>query len=67
MEPDYLPITEIFVFSHVFVPQEDFIPQLDFTPHEDCTPFHDSGCGGTSSPYGGLGATPPMGVREQHP
>ena len=43
MEPDYLPIPEIFV-SAVFVPQEDFIPQLDFTPHEDCTPFHDGGC-----------------------
>ena len=57
MELDYLPIPEIFV-SSVFVPQEDFIPQLDFTPHEDYTPFHDGGCGGTSSPRGGLGAVP---------
>ena len=53
MEPDYLPIPEIFV-SVVFVPQEDFIP------HEDCTPFHDGGCGGLGAapPIGGSGATP---------
>ena len=47
MEPDYLPIPEIFVLA-MFVPQEDFIP------HEDYTPFHDEGCRGTSSPHGGL-------------
>ena len=59
MEPDYLPIPQIFVLA-VFVPQEDFIPELDFTPHEDYTPFHDRGGGGTSSHLGGLGGAPPQ-------
>jgi len=55
MEPDYLPIPEIFV-SAVFI------------PHEDCTPFHDGGVwGGLPPKYCRRGVPPLVGVRGNAP
>jgi hypothetical protein len=61
MEPDYLPIPEIFV-SAMIVPQLDFtirlcIPGIWGVRGPLLTPGW--GCGGQRAPAGGSGATPP--------
>ena len=71
MEPDYLPIPEIFVSAATYTPG-------GLHTHEDYTPFRDSEVwgdivppwglrGGQRAPDRGLGAVPPMGVRGQRP